>query len=282
MVAPQTSDIPSPPAPPPAAGVFPVAAQIRRVRSVDCWHWLALGWEDLRAHPFTSVGYGSLFVLGAYGLTFGLQMLDMLYLVTPLTAGFLLVAPALSVGLYDLSRRREAGEPLSFWSAVGAWRRNTFHLLTAGLVLMLFLMIWVRLAALIFAVSFPYTNMTAAGIGEALWSWEGVAFLLIGSLVGGVMALTAFVFGAVSLPMMVERRVDIFTAALVSALAVGRNRWTMLLWAALLVGLSGLGIATAFIGLALVIPLLGHATWHAYRAMVVWPQDRENAKNPAP
>jgi uncharacterized membrane protein len=81
---------------------------------------------------------------------------------------------------------------------------------------------------------------------------------------------------------MVERRVDIFTAALVSALAVGRNRWTMLLWAALLVGLSGLGIATAFIGLALVIPLLGHATWHAYRAMVVWPQDRENAKNPAP
>lgn len=285
MVAPQTSHS-SPPSSTPVSpsAAFPFASRVRPVRSVDCWRWLMLGWDDLRAHPVISIAYGSVFVLGAYVLTLGLDALGMLYLITPMTAGFLLVAPALAVGLYELSRRRERGEVISFWAALGAWRRNAFHLLTAGLVLMLFLMIWVRLAALIFAVSFPYTNMTAAGISQALWSWEGAAFLGIGSVVGGVMALTAFVFGAISLPMMVERRVDVFTAALISALAVGRNRRAMVLWAALLVGLSGLGIATAFFGLALVVPLLGHATWHAYRAMVVWPEEHPAPKpqNPAP
>jgi uncharacterized membrane protein len=255
----------------PGAALFPYASNIQSVQTADCWHWLALGWKDLSARPVVSIAYGSIFVAGGLLLTVGLKWLGMLYLITPLIAGFLLVAPALSVGLYELSRRREQGEALSFFAALWAWRRNTFHLLTAGLVLMLFLMIWVRLAALIFAVSFPYTNMTMAGIIGALWSWDGAAFLAIGTAVGGVLALVAFVFGALSLPMMVDRRVDVFSAAIVSAQAVARNRKAMLLWAAILVSLSVIGFLSAFIGLAVVLPLLGHATWHAYRAMVIWP-----------
>lgn len=194
----------------------------------------------------------------------------MLYLLTPMIAGFLLVAPSLAVGFYEMSRRMEQDQPLSFRSALFSFRHNTFHILTAGLVLMLFMMIWVRIAALIFAVSFPYTNMSGSALLEALASSEGMVFLAVGTVIGFGFAVTAFIFGAFSLPMMLDRRSDIFAGAIVSAQAVFRSPKTMILWAVLIVAITGIGLATAFIGLIVTLPLIGHATWHAYRDVVEW------------
>lgn len=260
----------STPTPAPALRGLPYGDRLRVVPAAAPLSWLRAGWQDMRAAPLVSVGYGSIFVVIGFVLTVGLAELEMLYLLTPLIAGFLLVAPLLAVGLYDMSRRLEAGQRPRFWAAVFAWRANSFHILTAGLVLMLFLMIWVRIAALIFALVFPYTNMSWRALLESLASADGAVFLSLGTAIGGVFAAVAFVCAAVSLPLMLDRRTDVFTGVLISALAVFANLRAMALWAAIIVGVTALGLLTGLIGVAFTLPLIGHATWHAYRALVVW------------
>lgn len=255
---------------PALAPTLPYADRIAVARYSDIGLWLRLGWRDLRRSPGPSLAYGALFVLIGLGLAFGLQAIGMIYLLTPLIAGFLLVAPALTVGIYELSRRQEVGEPPTFVGAVMAFRRNTFHILTAGLVLMLFLMIWVRLAVLVFALFFPFTTMSWASLGHQLLTADGLAFLGFGTALGGILAAMAFVASAVSLPLMLDRRVDVFTGALVSVLAVLGNLPVMMVWAACIVAITVLGLASV-VGLAVAVPLLGHATWHAYRTLVRWP-----------
>lgn len=256
---------------PPAIAAFPYADRVGVAAPGAPFHWLALGWRDLKAAPVVSIAYGAIFVVVGLALSAGLYAIGALYLLTPLIAGFLIVAPALAVGVYEISRRLEAGERVTFLGALGGVRRNAFHIMTAGLVLMLFLMIWVRLAALIFALFFPYQSMSLAATWEALLTVEGLTFLAVGTAVGGVLAAIAFVCSVVSLPLLLDHKVDIFTAALVSALVVAANLRVMVLWAALLVGLTAFGLALGYVGIAVVLPVLGHATWHAYRALVRWP-----------
>ncbi|KJS44005.1 MAG: membrane protein [Rhodospirillaceae bacterium BRH_c57] len=253
----------------PLAGL-PYAERIRIVPTTAPLAWLRAGWDDMRAAPVVSVAYGSIFVAIGFVLTVGLSALDMLYLMTPLIAGFLLIAPLLAVGLYHMSRRLEHGQRPGFWAAVFAWRANSFHILTAGLVLMLFLMIWVRIAALIFALVFPYTNMAWSALLTSLASTDGIVFLTLGTAIGGGFAVVAFIGAAVSLPLMLDRGTDVFTAVLVSALAVFANLKAMALWAVIIVVVTALGLLTGLIGVAVTLPLIGHATWHAYRALVAW------------
>ncbi|SOD97148.1 DUF2189 domain-containing protein [Caenispirillum bisanense] len=256
---------------PAAAGLpFPFADRIRRVETGQVFGWLAAGWRDMRAAGWVSFAYGAVFVALGYAIGVGLAQLDMLYLLTPMIAGFLLVAPLLAVGLYRISGRLERGERPRFLDALFAWRSNTFHILTAGLVLMLFMMIWVRIAALIFAVSFPYTNMSGAALVHQLATGEGLVFLAVGTAVGFCFAVAAFVLGAFALPMMLDRRADVFAGAVVSAQAVLKSPRAMVLWAAVIVVVTAFGLVTAFLGLIVALPLIGHATWHAYRDCVEW------------
>jgi uncharacterized membrane protein len=249
---------------------LPYADRIRTVSSANVWGWLRAGWADMRAAGWRSPAFGALFVAFGYALWFGLASFGMLYLLTPMIAGFLLVAPSLAVGFYDMSHRLEQGRPPGFRSALFSFRHNTFHILTAGLVLMLFMMIWVRIAALIFAVSFPYTNMSGTALLQSLGSADGIVFLCVGTVIGFCFAVVAFVLGAISLPMMLDRRCDIFAGAIVSAQAVFKSPKAMVLWAALIVGITGAGLMTGFVGLIVTLPLIGHATWHAYRDLVEW------------
>ncbi|EKV29615.1 putative integral membrane protein [Caenispirillum salinarum AK4] len=249
---------------------LPYHDRIRPVSTAQVWGWLRAGWADMRAAGWRSPAFGAVFVALGYAIWFGLASFGMLYLLTPMIAGFLLVAPSLAVGFYEMSHRMEQGRDPSFRSALFSFRHNTFHILTAGLVLMLFMMIWVRIAALIFAVSFPYTNMTGPALLSALGSADGIVFLTVGTVIGFGFAVVAFVFGAFSLPMMLDRRSDIFAGAIVSAQAVFKSPKAMVLWAGLIVAFTGIGLATAFLGLIVTLPLIGHATWHAYRDVVEW------------
>lgn len=256
-----------------AASPFPYARNIRAVEPSRVFVWLARGWADTRAAGWISFAYGAIFVALGYGIGWGLAALEMLYLLTPMIAGFLLVAPGLAVGFYHISRSFERGERPSFLAALLAWRSNTFHILTGGLVAMLFMMIWVRIAALIFAVTFPYTNMSASALMQALATVDGAVFLGVGTAVGFCFAAAAYFFGAITLPVMLDRRSDIFAGAIISAQAVGRSPRALALWAAVVAAIGGLGLATALVGLIVALPILGHATWHAYRDLVDWDAD---------
>ncbi len=248
---------------------LPHAEKIRAVTPAHVGRWLSAGWADMKIAGWVSPAYGLIFVVIGLAITLGLVEIGMPYLITPMIGGFLLVAPLLAVGLYEMSRRIGLGQEPRFGQALLAWRRNSFHILTAGLILMLFLMIWARLAVLIFALSFPYQTLSLGSFVEQLLTWDGLVFALFGAVVGGVLALLAFVSTVVSLPLMLDRKVDFFTAALISALVVVRNPWVMLLWAGAIALVTFSGILAGFFGLAVSLPLIGHASWHAYRDLVI-------------
>ena len=141
-----------------------------------------------------------------------------------------------------------------------------------GLGLVLFLIIWVRLAVMTFAVSFPHVNLSIQNIvNTTLFTADGLIFLAIGTVVGSVMAGIAFVSSVFSLPLMLDRKADIIQALVISVVAVIVNFRVMMAWAAMIVVFTFAGLFTLYIGLAVALPLLGHASWHAYRAVIKHP-----------
>lgn len=248
---------------------LPYADRVRVVTTDQPFRWLAAGWRDFRAAPCVSVGYGMIVVAAGVVLSFLLVGAGLLYLVLPLTVGFLLVGPALTVGYYGISRDLEAGRPPRFGAAIGAWRANPGPLLGLGLAQVCFLVVWMRFAALVFAICFPYSMLDVQALLNAtLFTRDGLVFLAVGTAVGGVMAGIAFAAGAFSLPLLLDRKVGVLEALVTSVVAVVLNAPAMAVWAALVVLFAAAGLALGYVGLAVTLPLLGHATWHAYRAVI--------------
>ncbi len=242
---------------------------IRTVASARPWVWLAAGWRDMRAAPMISGFYGVLVVVSSFVLVAGLVMLTLPYLVLPMAAGFMLLGPILAVGLYETSRLLERGERVTPLAVLAAYRRNAMQIANIGVVLMLAMLAWIRIASLIFALF--YSSAPPAldqVIGSLFFSVEAIPFLLTGAIVGAIFAATVFAISVVSLPMLLDRDTDVFTAIATSVAVVRRNPRVMLVWAGLITLITAAGFATAFIGLALAFPLIGHATWHCYRDLV--------------
>lgn len=242
---------------------------IQRVDTERPWAWLADGWHDLRRAPAVSLVYGVVFSAVGFVLSAVIWLFDVFYLVLPLAAGFLLLAPILSVGLYDVSRRLGAGESVSLGQAVTAWRKNETQIALMGLALVLFMMAWMLLAMIIFALFFS-NRLPDPGnfVSEVFLSVESIPFLIIGTGVGATLAALVFAISVVSIPMLLDRDVDVLTAVVTSLAAVRHNPGTMAVWAGLIVLFSGAGLVTAYLGLIVTLPLIGHATWHAYRSLV--------------
>jgi len=252
--------------------LLPYADRIKTVSLDQPWLWLAAGWRDLRRAWPISLTLGLLFVVAGYAVTGLAYQLDAGYLIAPLLAGFFLASPALAVGFYQISRRLERGERPSFGAALMAWRQNPARLLGTGLAFVFYMIIWLRLAALIYAIAFPHTSPTMQGLlNTTLFSEEGLVFLTVGTLVGGVMALFAFMTGAVSPQLILDQNGDFVPSILISTFAVAANFRPMLLWGVIILVVTAAGIATALIGLAVTLPLIGHASWHAYKDLVTDP-----------
>lgn len=243
-----------------------------RVRMIPLdrpWFWLAEGWRDLTDHAAVSLAYGAILVIISFALTLGLIMAGLDYLLLPLAAGFFFVAPLLAVGLYECSRRRQAGLPVTLGAALGAWRANPSQIAYMGLILMLFHLAWVRVATLLYALFFGQANPSLDSlVNTLLFSPMSLPFLAVGTLTGAVLAAIVFAIGAVSLPMLLDRDVDVITAITTSFAAVLHNWRPMALWAALIVIFTAIGMALFYVGLAVALPLVGHASWYAYRDLV--------------
>jgi uncharacterized membrane protein len=247
---------------------------IRQVGLEHPWIWLSRGWADLWRAPGISLTYGVIFTAVSVLLSLGLFLADVEYLLPPLAAGFMLVGPMMAVGLYETSRRLEAGEPVSLGAALFVSTKSPAQLAFIGVLLALFLLAWMRIASLLFALFFGTRGFPPIDeiMHLMLFTWEGMGLLIVGTLVGALLAAAVFSLSAVAVPLLMAREMDAISAMLVSVRCVRENLAAMALWAWLIAIITAAGLLTFYLGLAITFPLVGHATWHAYRDLVGTPE----------
>jgi uncharacterized membrane protein len=239
---------------------------IRSVGVTAPFGWLALGWADLRHAPAASLTYGAVFAL--MGWLIALVFRHAYEYTSALTAGFLLLGPFLATGLYDVSRRLQRGERVRFSDTMSAWRTNLGAFSLFALVLTIIMLVWARASLVTFALFFSSGMPTLKSFVEQVVTVEHIDFLLTYFAVGALFAAIVFAVSVVSVPMMLDRGTDTIVAALTSVRALFANFLPLVVWALLIVIVIAAGFATFFIGLVIAAPVIGHATWHAYKALV--------------
>jgi uncharacterized membrane protein len=241
--------------------------QVRRVATLQPLEWLRRGYSDLRLSGRCSLAYGvyiTAFGVGLLALSWGAS-----YLVPAFIGGFLLVAPFVAIGLYAISQQIERHEPVDMARAMFAWRRNAGAIGLFGLVLALCLLLWERVAAIIFALTYGgQVPALAALLSDVLLSGDHLPLVLAFFGAGAVFAVMVFTLSVVSAPLLLDQPVDTITATITSMRCCVVNPRAMALWAALIAGLVVVGFATLMLGMVIIFPWLAHASWHAYRDLV--------------
>jgi uncharacterized membrane protein len=239
----------------------------------DLHHALGAGWRDFLAHPLYGAFFAMVYVVGGWLLTYAFTAQGQVWWTLPAAAGFPILAPFAACGLYEISRRREAGLPLVFRDILGAVvRQKDRQIPSMAAVIVVFFLFWNFLAHTIFALFLGKSTMTnvTSSLGVFLTP-EGMMMLAFGTAVGAVFATLLYALTVVSLPMLLDdREVDFVTAMLTSIALVRENPVMMLGWGAFIAVLLFVGMLPGFLGLLVVLPVLGHATWHLYRRAVTW------------
>jgi uncharacterized membrane protein len=263
------SETPTPEAnPTESASIF--SLPLAELRMGDPIRWIQLGWADFVRCPRIGLFYGLCFFAMGHALMAVFQSAP--EYVLALSAGFLLMGPFLCLGLYDASKAMQThSHRPSLRASLQAWRPTRGTMAIFAGVLLILEMLWGRAALVVFAVSFT-TMPDKANLLAMLLDPENIAFLITYTAVGGIFAGLIFVTSVISIPMIMDRRVDAVSAGLTSIRACLQNPGVMLWWGALITGLILLAILPVFLGLFIVGPVLGHATWHAYRHIVPAPQ----------
>ncbi len=239
---------------------------IRNISFGAPFRWIARGFSDLKACPTASLFYG--FCFTGMGLLVTFVFEHAYQYTSAVTTGFLLLAPFFAMGLYELSRRRELGEACALLPTLTVWRRNAGNIAVFAAVLTVIFLIWARASLVVFAIFYTKEMPNLSGFLSQVVSLENLEFLLVYCCVGFVFALLVFAVSVVSIPLMLDRNQDAVTSMLASIRALAENPLPLLVWAALIVGLTLLGFMSFHIGLAVLMPVVGHATWHAYRELV--------------
>ncbi|EXL02334.1 DUF2189 domain-containing protein [Aquamicrobium defluvii] len=249
---------------------LPLAAQRRRnLPASAAFGWLAAGWRDLWRNPLPSLAYGlAVFVLSLAVVTC-LFRLELDYILFPALAGFMVVGPLVAIGLYQKSRDLEEGRPVSLARMLFVKAESGAQVWFTGAILCLLMLVWMRAAVIIYALFFglrPFPGLDH--IAAMLFTTpEGWGMLAVGTVVGGLFAAFSFAISTFSIPMLLAEKIDAFTAMGTSISMVFRNLPVMLMWGAIVLALFLICVVTGLVGLIVIFPLLGHATWHSYRAI---------------
>jgi len=253
------------------AGTPSAQPVIRKISVADLFDALAKGVDDFYAMPTHAMFLCIIYPIVGFTLarlTFGYSILPLLY---PLASGFALVGPIAALGLYELSRRREAGLNTSAAHAFDVFESSSIGAIAAlGLLLLVIFGIWVAVANAIYVAYFGYASPTSIEtfVYDVLTTRAGWMLILVGNGVGLLFAILVLTISAVSFPLLLDRDVGAATALLTSIRAVVYNPLTMALWGLIVGALLVVGSIPFFIGLTIVMPILGHATWHLYRKVV--------------
>jgi uncharacterized membrane protein len=244
---------------------------VRRISASDIAEALGEGLRDFQALPLYGLTFGALYAVGGILIVLCLTAFGMIYFAYPLAAGFALIGPFVATGLYEVSRRRETGQKVSFgaiWSAV----RSRGEIGWMAFVTLFFFVIWMYqvrlLIALLLGLNASFSSLKEF-VTAVLTTNEGLLFLAIGNLDGAALSLILFSLTVVSFPLLLDRDVDFVTAMVTSVRAVVMSPLPMIGWAAVIVLLLIVSAIPYFLGLIVTLPVLGHATWHLYRRIVV-------------
>jgi uncharacterized membrane protein len=245
--------------------------EVQPFKSADISDVLRKGLADFTRAPLFGVFFAAFYVAGGLILySVFLATGQTWWLIAP-SLGFPLLAPFAAVGFYEISRRLEAGEPLDWGGVLGCViRQKDRQIPSMAVVILIVFMFWVFVAHAIFAMFFG-TQMFRASLGEMLFTPNGIGMLAVGSLVGGLMAAAFFSLIVVALPLLLDKEVDFVTAMITSLLAVRAAPRAMFSWGAVVAVLLFAGMLPLFLGLFVVLPVLGHASWHVYRKVLPEP-----------
>lgn len=254
-----TGTVPESPAPPqlPATRQVPVNAPV---------NWLRRGWKDLVNTRFQGVFYGAVFVLMGYAIAW--IYATKWQLTMGLIGGFFLMGPFLCAGIYDLSRQYEIDGKASLISSLSCWTRNPGSVAFFAIILTFAMIVWARVSLILFALSSNTSFPTLKGALQQIFSFSNPQFLLLWTGVGFLFASIVFAIGVIATPMMLDRSSDTLAAVFSSVRSVHANPKAMYLWALVVVVIIGLSLLAGFIPLLITAPIIGHATWHAYRDLL--------------
>jgi uncharacterized membrane protein len=235
---------------------LPFVAPCRQLETLAPFKWLALGWQDFRRAWPQSLTYGIAMAATMALVSFLAWQYGSYWFMLAMLGGFVFMAPVICIGLYAISAQLERNQPVSLVRALRAgFKRYLSNEMVFALVLLVLFLVWARAGAMV-SVFFPVRGHPTLQ--------DLTLYLCIGSSVGAIFAVLTFSISAFSLPMIMHRRVDAVTAVITSINAVLRNKLPLMIWLAIIVVGLVIGAATAFIGLAIILPIIGHAVWHGY------------------
>jgi uncharacterized membrane protein len=243
---------------------------IRKLQKDDIFNSLVAGWNDLKRAPIYGLAVGAAYAVGGWLAIYFAKFSGLHYFTYPFLTGFALVAPFMAATCYEVSRRLETGEPLSWGAILSSVKAGGGRDLGWMCLISLFsFLLWVDYAFFLYLV---FYGAHAVDVGtflqEALSTQKGIIFILVGNIIGGMIAFTVFSITVVSVPMLLDRDVDFITAMISSVKSVMLNPWQLFAWAFTIGAFLAFGLLSGLVGLIVVLPLLGHASWHVYRKLI--------------
>lgn len=248
---------------------LPFVASCNKVPMFAALEWMSLGWKDFKAAPRVSLIYGSMLTVVSYLLALLSWKLGGAVLLFSLLSGLVFLAPIFALGLYSVSCQIESGYKPKLSFCIREGKRHLGNELVFSVVMLIVFLVWVRAGSAIH-IFFPMESEPEMS--------EYLIFYTVGSVVGAVFASIVFCASAFSLPMMMDRKADAITAVLTSVNAVMSNKLPMMVWICIIVATVVISLLTAFIAMAVLMPLLGYATWHGYKQTIdagIWQENRK-------